>query len=114
MYQFLSAFNKRLLIAAAVALPSMSALAQQAPSAAAEPLQEIIVTAQKRSQPLDEVGISVTDRAPQPGRYRERRLVAEDMQRAQPIPSLAKRCRADCSAGASMPSAAWVQDMNAL
>src|SRR5258708_2781390 len=44
MYQFVSAFNKRLLLAAAVALPSMSAFAQQAPAESAEPLQEIIVT----------------------------------------------------------------------
>ena len=51
MYQFLSAFNKRLLIAAAVALPSMSAFAQQAPSAVAEPLQEIIVTGSRIAAP---------------------------------------------------------------
>src|SRR5579863_10185007 len=54
MYQFLSAFNKRLLLAAAVTLPSMSALAQQAPApeaAAAEPLQEIIVTGSRIAAP---------------------------------------------------------------
>jgi outer membrane receptor protein involved in Fe transport len=51
MYQFLSAFNKRLLLAAAVALPSMSALAQQAPAVAAEPLQEIIVTGSRIAAP---------------------------------------------------------------
>src|SRR5579859_602470 len=51
MYQFLSAFNKRLLIAAAVVLPSMSALAQQAPATSAEPLQEIIVTGSRIAAP---------------------------------------------------------------
>src|SRR6202140_4911774 len=51
MYQFLSAFNKRLLLAAAVALPSMSALAQQAPATSAEPLQEIIVTGSRIAAP---------------------------------------------------------------
>ncbi|HWY96366.1 MAG TPA: TonB-dependent receptor [Steroidobacteraceae bacterium] len=51
MYQFLSAFNKRLLLAAAVALPSMSALAQQAPAVSAEPLQEIIVTGSRIAAP---------------------------------------------------------------
>jgi len=51
MYQFVSAFNKRLLLAAAVALPSMSALAQQAPAVSAEPLQEIIVTGSRIAAP---------------------------------------------------------------
>src|SRR5258708_533998 len=53
MYQFLSSFNKRLLLAAAaaVALPSMSALAQQAPDVSAEPLQEIIVTGSRIAAP---------------------------------------------------------------
>jgi iron complex outermembrane recepter protein len=51
MYQFLSAFNKRLLLAAAVTLPSMSALAQQAPAVSAEPLQEIIVTGSRIAAP---------------------------------------------------------------
>src|SRR6266850_1525888 len=51
MYQFVSAFNKRLLLAAAVALPSMSALAQQAPAVSAEPLQGIIVTGSRIAAP---------------------------------------------------------------
>src|SRR6266478_5972589 len=51
MYQFVSAFNKRLLLAAAVALPTMSALAQQAPAVSAEPLQEIIVTGSRIAAP---------------------------------------------------------------
>src|SRR5882724_7211866 len=51
MYQFVSAFNKRLLLAAAVTLPSMSALAQQAPATSAEPLQEIIVTGSRIAAP---------------------------------------------------------------
>src|SRR5258708_29488124 len=53
MYQFLSAFNKRLLLAAAaaVALPSMSALAQQTAAVSAEPLQEIIVTGSRIAAP---------------------------------------------------------------
>jgi iron complex outermembrane receptor protein len=51
MSQFLSAFNRRLLLAAAVALPSMSALAQQAPAVSAEPLQEIIVTGSRIAAP---------------------------------------------------------------
>jgi len=51
MYQFLSALNKRLVFAAAVTLPSMSALAQQAPAVSAEPLQEIIVTGSRIAAP---------------------------------------------------------------
>src|SRR5258708_25742551 len=51
MYQFLSAFNRRLLLAAAVTLPSMSALGQQAPAVAAEPPQEIIVTGSRIAAP---------------------------------------------------------------
>src|ERR1700732_3299903 len=51
MSQFLSAFNRRLVLAAAVALPSMSALAQQAPAVSAEPLQEIIVTGSRIAAP---------------------------------------------------------------
>src|SRR6266436_3249976 len=51
MYPFVSAFNKRLLLAAAVALPGMSALAQQAPATSAEPLQEIIVTGSRIAAP---------------------------------------------------------------
>src|SRR5258708_18595967 len=53
MYQFLSAFNKRLLLAAAgpVVRPSSSALAEQAPAVSAEPLQEIIVTGSRIAAP---------------------------------------------------------------
>src|SRR6266404_2818210 len=57
MYPFVSAFNKRLLLAAAVALPGMSALAQQAPATSAEPLQEIIVTGSRIAAP-NEVSMS--------------------------------------------------------
>ena len=52
MYPFLSAFNKRMILAAAAILPGMSALAQQqAPAVAAEPLQEIIVTGSRIAAP---------------------------------------------------------------
>jgi iron complex outermembrane receptor protein len=54
MYQFVSAFNKRLLLAAAIAVPSMSIYAQQAPPAPASteaPLQEIIVTGSRIAAP---------------------------------------------------------------
>ena len=51
MYQFVPAFNKRLLLAAAIALPSMPIFAQQAPATATEPLQEIIVTGSRIAAP---------------------------------------------------------------
>jgi iron complex outermembrane receptor protein len=53
MYRIVHAWNKRLFLAAAFAASSTSALAQQAPPAAAtaEPLQEIIVTGSRIASP---------------------------------------------------------------
>jgi iron complex outermembrane recepter protein len=52
MFQFLSTNNKRLLLAMAMAMPSVPTLAQQAPAPApAEPLQEIIVTGSRIAAP---------------------------------------------------------------
>src|SRR6266404_2851922 len=51
MYQFVSAFNKRLLLAVAIGVPSVPIFAQQAPAVAAEPLQEIIVTGSRIAAP---------------------------------------------------------------
>jgi iron complex outermembrane recepter protein len=51
MYQFTSAFNKRLLLAVAIAAPSVPIFAQQAPTVSTEPLQEIIVTGSRIAAP---------------------------------------------------------------
>src|SRR5712664_2825863 len=51
MYQFASAFNKRLLLAVAIGVPSIPIFAQQAPATSAEPLQEIIVTGSRIAAP---------------------------------------------------------------
>jgi iron complex outermembrane receptor protein len=52
MFQFQSAFNKRLLLAAAIAMSSMSVFAQQqAATTSTEPLQEIIVTGSRIAAP---------------------------------------------------------------
>jgi outer membrane receptor protein involved in Fe transport len=51
MYQFVSAFNKRLLLAVAIGVPSIPIFAQQAPTTSAEPLQEIIVTGSRIAAP---------------------------------------------------------------
>src|SRR6266404_5010180 len=51
MYQFVSAFNKRLLLAVAIGVPSIPIFAQQAPAVSAEPLQEIIVTGSRIAAP---------------------------------------------------------------
>ncbi len=52
MYHFVSALNKRLLLAAAIALPSMPIFAQQAPAPTPEPaLQEIVITGSRIAAP---------------------------------------------------------------
>ncbi len=54
MYQIVHALNKRLLIAGAILVSSLPALGQQAPApeaAAAEPLQEIVVTGSRIAAP---------------------------------------------------------------
>src|SRR6266478_3172251 len=51
MYQFVSAFNKRLLLAVAIGVPSIPIFAQQAPTTSTEPLQEIIVTGSRIAAP---------------------------------------------------------------
>src|SRR6266404_6285444 len=51
MYQFVSAFNKRLLLAVAIGVPSVPIFAQQAPTTSTEPLQEIIVTGSRIAAP---------------------------------------------------------------
>src|SRR5216683_1496177 len=51
MYQFASAFNKRLLLAVAISVPSIPIFAQQAPATSTEPLQEIIVTGSRIAAP---------------------------------------------------------------